>query len=305
MKIVFMGTPQFAIPSLSRLVSDGHEVAAVYCQPDKPQGRGMALSPPPVKQKAVELGIRVIQPKGFKSEQVREELCAISPDLIVVAAYGKILPEWVLNLPKYGCINVHGSILPKYRGAAPIQWAVINGETETGVTIMKMAKGLDTGDMLYCQKTAIFQDETAGELYDRLAEIGAQALSFAIENLDSLSATPQDDSLACWAPPLAKEDGLLSFTKPADELYNLIRGVTPQPGAWTMLFGKRLKVHQAKPCELCGKPGELLDQKRLIVAAGDKSLELLLVQPEGSKRMDGASLINGKRLKKGDILFTL
>ena len=301
MRIVFMGTPDFAVPSLQRLVDDGHEVVAVYCQPDKPQGRHFTLTPPPVKVLAQQLGIEVLQPPTLKNEEAQQILAKFAPDIIAVAAYGKILPKAVLDMPKYGCINVHGSLLPKYRGAAPIQWAVINGEEKSGVTIMQMAEGLDTGDMLLVRDTEIGADETAGELFDRIAMLGADALSEALVNIENLKAVPQDDALACWAPPLKKADGEIDWQKKNTEIYSLIRGVSPWPGAYTIFGAKRLKIHKAALCDKNGEAGALLDEARLIIGCGEGSVELLEVQLEGAKRISAADFIRGQRLSKGKI----
>ena len=300
MKIVFMGTPDFAVPSLKKLIDSGYEVAAVYCQPDKPQGRHFTLTPPPVKVLAQEYNIPVCQPATLKDEEAQQILEEFAPDIIVVAAYGKILPKAVLDMPKYGCINVHGSILPKYRGAAPIQWAVINGEEKSGVTIMQMAEGLDTGDMLLVSETAIGADETAGELFDRIALLGADALIEALEKIDSLTPIKQDDSLACWASPLKKSDGEINWKMSAEKIYSLIRGVSPWPGAYTIFGEKRLKIHKARLCDKSGSPRELLDNEKLIIGCGSGSIELIEVQLEGAKRISAADFIRGQRLKKGD-----
>lgn len=301
MRIVFMGTPDFAVPSLQRLISDGHDVVAVYCQPDKPQGRHFVLTPPPVKVAAIEKNIPVLQPNTLKDEQVQQTLAEFAPDIIVVAAYGKLLPKAVLDMPKYGCINVHGSILPKYRGAAPIQWAVINDEPKAGVTIMQMAEGLDTGDMLLVAETEVGADETAGELFDRIAMLGADALSEALKKIDELEPIKQDDSLACWASPLKKTDGEIDWKKDAKAVYALIRGVSPWPGAYTIFNGKRLKIHKARLCDKNGEAGALLDEKNLIIGCGCGSVELIEVQLEGAKRISAADFIRGQRVAKGPL----
>lgn len=303
MKIVFMGTPDFAVPSLRRLIDDGHEILAVYSQPDKPQGRHFVLTPPPVKVLAQQHGIPVCQPETLKDAAAQAQLAALIPELIVVAAYGKILPQAVLDIPKKGCINVHGSLLPKYRGAAPIQWAVINNEPSAGVTIMQMAQGLDTGDMLLKKETPVGENETAGELFDRIAELGAQALSEAVETLDTLNPVPQDDALACWSPPLKKNDGEIDWAQDAKAIYARIRGVTPWPGAYTLFNGKRLKIHRAALYDLniTDTPGALLDSKRLIIACGSGAVELLEVQLEGAKRIAAADFIRGQRLNLGKL----
>lgn len=300
MKIVFMGTPDFALPSLKRLIESEHEVAAVYCQPDKPQGRHFTLTPPPVKVLAQQYNIPVCQPATLREEAAQAELAKFSPDIIIVAAYGKILPKAVLDMPKYGCINVHGSILPKYRGAAPIQRAVMNGEKKSGVTIMQMAEGLDTGDMLLVSETEIGKDETAGELFDRIALLGADALMQALEKIDSLTPIKQDDSLASWASPLKKSDGEINWNNSAESIYSLIRGVSPWPGAYTVFGEKRLKIHRARLCDMSGEPRRILDDERLVIGCESGSIELIEVQLEGAKRMSAADFIRGRRLKRGD-----
>ena len=303
MRIVFMGTPDFAVPALQRLIEDGHEMLAVYSQPDKPQGRHFVLIPPPVKVLAQQHGIPVYQPETLKDAAVQAQLAALSPDLVVVAAYGKILPQAVLDIPQKGCINVHGSLLPKYRGAAPIQWAVINNEPAAGVTIMQMAQGLDTGDMLLKKETPIGANETAGELFERIALLGAQALSEAVAMLDMLTPIPQDDALACWSPPLKKTDGEIDWSQDSKTVYARIRGVTPWPGAYTLFNGKRLKIHRAALCDIekFGLPGELLDAKRLVVACREGAVELLEVQLEGARRIAAADFIRGQRLTLGKL----
>lgn len=302
MRIVFMGTPDFAAPSLRRLVEDGHEIAGVFTQPDRPKGRGYRLVPPPVKELANEYSFDVFQPKGLKNPEAQGILEELRPELIVVVAYGRILPKAVLDLPARGCINVHGSLLPKFRGAAPIQRAVMEGETVTGVTTMFMAEGLDTGDMLLRRETPIGENETAGELFERLALLGADCLSETIRRLDEIVPQKQDEALATQAPPLRKEEGEVDWNRPAPELDCQIRGVTPWPAATARLLdGRTLKIHRVKVTDFTGKPGELLDPKRLIVAAGEGSLELLEVQMEGAKRITGAELIRGQRLTPGKL----
>lgn len=299
MKVVFMGTPDFALPVLQRLLDDGHEVAAVYCQPDRPQGRHFTLTPPPVKTLALQRGLTVLQPESFAGQATRDTLAALAPEVVVVAAYGKLLPQAVLDIPPLGCLNVHGSLLPRYRGAAPIQRAVMHGEKTTGVTIMRMAAGLDAGDMLLTRETEIGPRETAGELFDRLADLGAQALCDALRQLDTLRPVPQDDALATWASPLKKTDGAIDWRRPAAALDAQIRGVTPWPGAYTFLDGKRLKIHEAQPVPGNGAPGLLLDAQQAVVACGEGALALLQVQPEGARRMSGAEFLRGRRLAPG------
>lgn len=246
LKIVFMGTPDFAVPGLRRLIEDGHEVAGVFTQPDKPKGRKQILTMPPVKKLALEHHIAVFQPQKMRDGSAYAILKDLSPDLIVVVAYGKILPEDILNLPRYGCINIHGSLLPRYRGAAPIQWSVINGEKVTGVTAMQMDAGLDTGDMLGTVQTEIGENETSGELYERLAQLGASLLSQTIADIAAGRAkrTPQDDALSSYAPMLSKELSPIDWHKSAAVVHNQVRGLSPWPGASTRLEGKILKIHR-------------------------------------------------------------
>ena len=299
MRILFMGTPDFALPSLKRLIADGHEIVGVCCQPDKPQGRHFTLTSPPAKKLAQEYGIPVFQPKTLGCCEAQEELFALKPDLIVVAAFGKILPKAILDLPPKGCINVHGSILPKYRGAAPIQWAVINDDVTAGVTIMQMAEGLDTGDMLLVKTLTVGEHETAGELFDRIAELGADALSEAVNNLDALIPVPQNEEEATWAPMLKKTDGEIDWSRDAKAIYAQIRGVTPWPGAYTTYKGKRLKVHKARVVNRCGVTASAVSGEGLIVACGSGALELLEVQLEGAKRMSAEDFIRGQRITEG------
>ena len=305
MRAVFMGTPDFAVPVLERMLEDGCRVAGVFTQPDKPQGRGYKLTPPPVKVLAESRGIPVFQPVKMRDGSVAAQMRQLAPDVVVVVAYGRILPKEVLEVPPLGCINVHGSLLPKYRGAAPIQWSVINGERQTGVTTMYMAEGLDTGDMILSLSTPIGEEETAGELYDRLSLLGAQCLSDTLKRIAAGTAPriPQDDSQATYAPILTKEVGRLDFSRPARQLLNLIRGVSPWPGAQTRLQGKLFKVHSARLSAGSGRPGELLDEQKLIVACGDGALELTQVQLEGAKRLSGEEFLRGKKLKKGETVL--
>ncbi len=303
MKIVFMGTPGFAVPCLKQVLEDGYEVAGVFTQPDKPQGRKMILTPPPVKQAAVEAGLPVYQPAKMRDGEALRILTQLAPDLIVVVAYGKILPKEILELPRLGCINVHGSLLPKFRGAGPIQWSVICGEAVTGVTTMFMAEGLDTGDMILKKEVAIGENETAGELYERMSVLGARCLSETLTLFASGRQVPrekQDDALSSYAPMLDKQLALLDYQKSALELHNLIRGLNPWPIALTYLDGKRLKVYSARPAKgFCGQAGALLDDKRMIIGCKDGAIEFLTVQPEGGKVMDAAQFMRGKRLEIG------
>ena len=246
MKIVFMGTPDFAVPSLQGLIDDGHEILAVYTQPDKPVGRKQVLTPPPVKALALEHGLPVYQPTKMRDGTVAAQLRELAPDLIAVVAYGRILPKEILEIPPYGCINVHGSLLPRWRGAAPIQWAVIAGDEMAGVTTMKMAEGLDTGDMLLTYETKVGEKETAGELFDRLAQSGAELLTQTLVKLDEITPRPQDDAQSCYAHMLDKQMAVIDWSKSAHEIDCLIRGLNPWPIALTTLSGERLKVFAAE-----------------------------------------------------------
>ncbi|WP_283117665.1 methionyl-tRNA formyltransferase [Anaerotruncus colihominis] len=296
MRIVFMGTPEFAVPCLSRLISDGHTVAGVFTQPDKPQGRGYKLMPPPVKVCALENGLPVYQPAKMRDGQALAILKELSPELIVVVAYGKILPPDILNLPPLGCVNVHGSLLPKYRGAAPIQWSVLNGDQTAGVTTMYMAEGLDTGDMILTRETPLGPDETSGELYERLAGLGAQALSETVRLIGEGRAprVPQDGALATHAPMLTKELARIDWTKPAAEVHNLIRGMNPWPVAHTSLDGRPLKVYRSRLApDGTGAPGTLAKSGGFVVACGQGAVELLEIQEAGKKRMAAADYLRG------------
>ena len=303
MRIVFMGTPDFAVPSLQMLIDRGETVCAVFTQPDKPKGRGHKLQAPPVKELALSYNIPVYQPATLRDEEPQRLLADLAPELIVVAAYGKLLPKAVLDLPKYGCINVHGSLLPKYRGAVPIQWAVINGEQTTGVTTMYMGEGMDTGDMLLKAETPIGPEETAGELFDRLMVLGAELLG---ETLDALAAgtlqrIPQDEAQATKAPMLSKELSKLDFHRPAAELHNLIRGLNPWPCAVAELDGKRLKLLASKVVEESGAPGEVIEREDgMVVFCGKGALRITELQTETGKRMGGAEYLRGHPIKPGD-----
>lgn len=306
-KIVFMGTPDFAVPCLSRLLEDGYPVVGVFTQPDKPVGRHQTLTPPPVKKLAMEKGIPVYQPVKLRDGTALALLQELDPDLIVVVAYGRILPKEILDCPRLGCVNVHGSILPKYRGAAPIQWTVINGDDTAGVTTMFMAEELDAGDTILTMTLTVDPNETSGELYDRLAPLGAECLSQTMKLFSEegpVPRAPQDSSQATLAPMLDKAMAELDFSKPAKELHDLIRGLNPWPSAWTTAKGKRLKVHRSAVAQEQGKqgaPGEVLPGPDLTVACGQGSLTLLEVQPEGKGRMSGAAYLAGARIV-GEIL---
>lgn len=297
MRIVFMGTPDFAVPSLEALLRRGHEIAAVYTQPDKPKGRGHKLLPPPVKALALERGLPVCQPVTLRNGEAVETLRAMEPELIVVAAYGKILPPDVLAIPKYGCINVHGSLLPKYRGAAPIQWAVLNGEKISGVTIQRMAEGIDTGDILARAETEIGPDETSGELFDRLKVLGAELLIDTVDKLNTFTPEPQDEALATYAPMLQKEMGAIDWTKSAAAVHNLVRGLNPWPAAYLAVDGKRMKLFKTRVVKAKGLPGVLtVMDGEMTVFCGEDAVQLVELQPENGKRMRGSDYLRGHPL---------
>lgn len=307
MRIVFMGTPDFAVPCLQALLDSPHTVTGVFTQPDKPQGRGYKLVAPPVKKLAMEHGIPVYQPTSLRKEEALEMLRECAPDLIVVVAYGKILPLSVLNLPAKGCINVHASLLPRYRGAGPIQWSILKGETVTGVTTMYMAEGLDTGDMLLSASIPIGEEETADELHDRLSQLGASVLLDTLDALEAgtLTPIPQDDSQSTYAPMLTRELSQLDFSKDARTIHNQIRGLSSWPAAQTTCQGRRLKVYRSRLVEGRGEPGTLLKDGRLVVACGEGAVELLEVQIEGGRRMAAADFLRGHPVKAGEKLGTV
>jgi len=306
MKIVFMGTPEFAVPSLQALIDSGDEIVAVVCQPDKPKGRGLEVASPPTKVLAERHGVPVLQPQKIKTEEFFNELKKLGPDLICVAAYGKILPKNILDLPPHGCINVHASILPKYRGAAPINWAIIRGEKVTGITTMKMDEGMDTGDMLLKKEIPIEDEDTGETLSQKLSYIGAELLIETLKLLKEgkLNPIPQDHSQATYAPMLKKEDGKIDWSKSAEEVRNLIRGALPWPGAYTTLDGKLLKIYKARISNSVGNPGEVIksDSGILRVATGNDSLDILELQIEGGKRLKTEEFLRGRKIKEGSVL---
>lgn len=302
LRIVFMGTPDFAAAILRRLIDTGRNVVGVISQPDKPAGRKQAVLPTPVKALALESGIPVWQPAKLRDGTALALLKELRPDLVVVAAYGRILPAELLAAPPLGCVNIHGSLLPKYRGAAPIQWSVLNGEEKTGVTAMFMAQGMDTGDMILKLETPIGPEETSGELFERLAALGADAIerTLALFDRGAVPRTPQDDAEATFAPMLKKEMSVIDFTKSARELHNLARGLDPWPVACASLGGKTIKVYKMAAAEgFSGEPGVLLDDRRFIVGCGDGAVELREIRPEGGKRMSGTDFMRGRRPEKG------
>ena len=299
-----MGTPEFSVPCLERLIADGHTVSLVVTQADKPKGRGQKLTPPPVKECALAHDIPVLQPSSLKTAETQEILRGYNPDLIVVVAYGKILPREVLEMPPYGCVNVHASLLPKYRGAAPIQWAVINGETESGVTTMLMDVGLDTGDMLQKETVAIGPDMTAGELHDALSASGAALLSRTVVALQDGTATrtPQCDEDSCYASMLDKSLCAMDFTKSAQSLHNQVRGLSPWPVATVVQGGKKLKIHRTRVGGACtAAAGTVVSTEPCQVACGDGMLlEICEVQAEGGKRMDAVAYFRGHPITVGE-----
>jgi methionyl-tRNA formyltransferase len=298
-RLVFCGTPQFAIPTLEQLIGAGHSIELVITQPDRARGRDQGPSPPPVKMLASAAGLPVQQPEKIKNNpELRSRLEAIQPDAIIVVAYGRIIPEWMLQLPRWGNLNLHASLLPKYRGAAPIQWAVANGETVTGATTMRIDQGLDTGDILLQSTLAIEPDQTAEQLFPLLAESGASLMLKTLQGLESgtIHPVPQDHAGASLAPILQREDALVDFARSAREIYNRWRGFQPWPGAFTFFRGKKLTLHRMVPAGATNLPaGQLMvEGDRLFVAAGSGTrLELLEVQVEGKKRMPVADFLRG------------
>jgi methionyl-tRNA formyltransferase len=320
--IVFMGTPDFAVPSLTALLDHGENVVAVVTQPDRPKGRGRKLTAPPVKQLALDAGLPVLQPEKIRGQDFLAQLKDFQPDLIVVTAYGRILPGRLLNMPPLGTINVHGSLLPKYRGAAPVQWAILNGDSETGVTIMQMDEGMDTGDILLTRKIPIGPDDTAATLMTKLADLGGRALTAALGLLrdGKLAPTRQDENLATTAPPLVKTMGLVDWSKPAAEISCQIRGMDPWPTTYTSIAGKRFRLFRPtviddqaaidrllKACPKTDRPIEpgtlcRVESDGLIIATGKGFLHVQEVQPEGSRRMTVGAYLSGHSLAIGQIL---
>src|ERR1019366_3034372 len=315
MNLTFCGTPRFAVPTLERLVAAGHSVPLVVTQPDRPRGRGMELVASPVKEAAVRLSIPIAQPATIKTnDEFRAQLAALQPDAIIVVGYGRIIPQWMIDLPRFGNLNLHASLLPKYRGAAPIQWAIANGESVTGVTTMRIDAGLDTGDILMQREIPIGPEDTSQTLGPKLASIGADLMIETLRVLDSgqVRPTPQDHSQTTLAPILKKEDGRMDFARSAKDLFNRLRGFQPWPGAFTIFKGKTLQVHGAQPVQRAGAltPGELaVEGTRLFVGCGknkgkdaDSALELIEIQLEGKRRMTTQEFINGYRPQSGDHL---
>ncbi|MBI5237390.1 MAG: methionyl-tRNA formyltransferase [Deltaproteobacteria bacterium] len=307
-KVIFMGTPEFALPSLDALIHAGFDVLAVVTQPDKPKGRGRAVEASPVKKRAVALGIPVHEPARVREPSFIDAIKALAPDFIVVVAYGKILPKALLALPKIGCVNAHASLLPKYRGASPINRAIINGDKETGVCAMLMDEGMDTGPVLLCEKTPIGDDETAEALSKRLSEIGASLIVQTLERMleGRLRPRAQSGNDATYALPLKKEEGLIDWNKGAQEVKNLVRGLEPRPGAYTHWKGVLIKIHRAQVAENSGSdngsPGAVVGAQGgfIRVKCGSGVLNILELQPESKRRMSASDFIKGYRLKDGD-----
>ncbi len=307
MDIVFMGTPEFAVPCLERLIADKHNVKGVFTQPDKPKGRGHKMQFPPVKQCAVDAGIPVFQPEKMRDGEALSIIEQLNPELIIVVAYGKILPAEILNFSKYGCINMHASVLPAYRGAAPIQWCVLNGEKESGVTAMQMDIGLDTGDMLLTKTVEIRPDDTAGDLHDKLSVLGAQVMSETIDKLinNELNPIKQDNSLSSYAPMLTKELCPVDWNDSAIKVHNKVRGLSPWPVATTKWSDKNIKIHKtAVVADVAGIPGEVISSdKNLIVCCGNGTcIEIITLQLEGKKAMPASDFLRGNPIPAGTIL---
>lgn len=307
LRVVFMGTPDFAVHSLESIIEAGHNIHAAVVQPDKPKGRGMKLVFPPVKETALKYGIKVLQPSSLKNKEIQDEIISFNPDVIVVVAYGKILPKAILDIPRYGCINVHASLLPKYRGAAPIQWAIINGDKVTGVTTMYMDEGLDTGDMILKKEIEVKEEDTAQSLHDKLAMEGGRLLAETLARIEQGSA-PRINQAGNWtyAPILRKEDGLIDWSKGSTEIRNLIRGLNPWPGAYTYLEnGCLIKIWKVEEQgnDSRKEPGKIVqaDHKNgLLVSTGSGVIKILELQPESCRKMTACEYLIGKCLKAGE-----
>ncbi len=310
MKIVFMGTPDFAGEALKALLKSKHNVTAVFTQPDKPKGRGNKLSYPPVKEIALENSLPVHQPVRIRDEESLKLIKELDPDVIVVAAYGKILPKELLEIPKFGCINIHASILPKYRGSAPIHWSIINGEKETGITIMQMDEGMDTGDILLIDKLEISENDSTGDLFQKLSILGGDLLLKALDGIEAgkISPVKQKNEEATYAPMLKKEDELIDWHIPSKDLHNKIRGMNPWPGVYTFFRGERLKIQKSilisEDKETGLTPGEIIDISpgRILVAAKKGITSLVTVQPAGKRQLDSKDFVNGYKVIKGELL---
>lgn len=308
MRVIFMGTPDFAVGALEAILDAGHEVVLVVTQQDKPKGRGKSMQAPPVKECACANQIEVYQPKRVREQESIEFLRSYQPDIIVVAAFGQILPKEILEMPKYGCINIHASLLPKYRGAAPIQWAILNGDAVSGVTTMRMDVGLDTGDMIEKEEVVLSEDETGGSLFDRLAEVGAKLCVHTMKSIEDGTAvyTKQEESEATHVGMITKQMGRIDWSKSAVSIERLIRGLNPWPSAYTRLNGKTLKIWRAKAAEgkVTDEVGKIISvtKKELKIQTGEGILSLLEVQLEGKKRMDIEAFLRGYEVREGTIL---
>ena len=301
MRVVFMGTPDIAATCLKKIIEDGMDVVAVYTQPDRPKGRGMKMVFSPVKEVAIAHGLPVFQPEHFRENETVEQLRALQPDVLAVVAYGRILPQRVLDIPKLGCINIHASLLPQYRGSAPYQWAVLDGLAETGVSAQYMAAKMDAGDVIGVAKTPIGENETAGQLLDRLAVLGADLLRDTLRQVESGTAvaTKQDEAAVTYAPMLDKSMCPIDFTKSARQIHNQVRGLHPWPVATMELKGQRFKVHETRVLDRSGKPGEILELNKqgLVIACGDGAIEIRQLQAEGGKRMAAPDYFRGHPLE--------
>jgi methionyl-tRNA formyltransferase len=299
LRLVFMGTPDFAVPTLDAVVAAGHEVVLVVGQPDRPAGRGQKMRSPPVIERARALGLEVAQPKSVRAGPFPERFASLAPDASLVVAYGRILPAALLAVPRYGCVNVHASLLPRWRGAAPIQAAVLAGDAETGVCTQRMAEGLDTGPLYRSLATPIAAHETAGELHDRLAALGAAVAVATLDQLPGLEPTPQDDALATFAPKIGREDGRVDWSQPVLQVDRRVRAMTPWPGAWVPMPLGPLKVRLGRPTAGSGPAGQILGVSPLVVACGEGAYELVEVQAPGRRPVSGADFAKGSRLVLG------
>ncbi|REE88629.1 methionyl-tRNA formyltransferase [Paenibacillus taihuensis] len=308
MRIVFMGTPEFAVPSLEAILEEGHTIDLVVTQPDRPKGRKKTLTPPPVKEAALLRGLPVAQPERLRGSETVGQIAALKPDLIVTAAYGQILPKAVLEIPRLGCINVHGSLLPKYRGGAPIQRSIMNGETLTGVTIMYMAEGLDTGDMISVVEVPITDDDTSGTLFEKLTIAGAQLLRETLPSIEAgtVQAVQQNHEEATYSPNLTREDERIDWSRPARAIYNQVRGLSPMAGGFTIWNGEPFKVWGCKPMAQSrskAEPGTVLEttDAGIVVQTGEDALLLTVIQPAGKKAMNAVEWLKGARLEAGTV----
>ncbi len=303
MRVVFMGTPEFALPTLEGLIDSGVQIVGVFTQPDRPKGRGRKLVASPVKRLALEQGLPVFQPQRLREKDAVKQVRELNPELIVVVAYGQILPQEVLDIPKYGCINVHASLLPRHRGAAPINKAIIDGDSTAGVTTMQMDAGLDTGAMLVKKSLNIFPNEDAEQLHDRLAQLGREGMDETLARLcaGTLVSEAQDDERSTYAPMLKKEDGLIDWSRSALDIHNQVRGLHPWPGAYTQLNGEVLKIADTRVAQESGEPGQILaiDKRGVVVACGEGSVQICQLQLPGKKMLAAADFARGAKLQLG------